>query len=235
MCVSSKIRGSFRVLLFIILGCGMGLSALAQPPTIHLTGVMQSGEKSIAYVEGTLYQVGELLPSGHKVEEVLTDGIRVSNSDGEHFHVPIGNPAGVEKLTATVVPEEPPEPEESMPSISIIQSSETPENQPEMPENQPETPENQPATPSKVPVAILIVSIAAVLIGAFISTIAEIWYIVACFQESIWWGLGALFLPFVSLFFLFMHWDRAKKPFLMGLIGALIAVGGVLVAPAIYL
>ncbi len=228
MCVSSKIRGSFRVLLFIILGCGMGLSALAQPPTIHLTGVMQSGEKSIAYVEGTLYQVGELLPSGHKVQDILTDGIRVSAPDGENYYVPVGNPAGIEKLAAEVVPETLAEPEEPAANISFVQASEPQEEASEPPEEAAETAYN-------ISFAIMIVSIVVVLIGAFISTIGEIWYIVACFQESIWWGLGALFLPFVSLFFLFMHWDRAKKPFLLGLVGALIAIGGVLVAPAIYL
>ena len=46
-----------------------------------------------------------------------------------------------------------------------------------------------------------------------------IWFLIVTFQESVGWGLGCLFVPFVSLIFLILHWDVAKKPFLVSLLG----------------
>ena len=51
------------------------------------------------------------------------------------------------------------------------------------------------------------------------------------FRVSILWGLGCLFLPFVSLFFLITNWDKAGRPFLIGLLGAVVLVGGVILTP----
>ena len=51
------------------------------------------------------------------------------------------------------------------------------------------------------------------------------------FRVSILWGLGCLFLPFVSLFFLITNWDKAGRPFLIGLLGAAVLVGGVILTP----
>ena len=36
--------------------------------------------------------------------------------------------------------------------------------------------------------------------------------LIKAFQQSIWWGLGYLFVPFVGLFYIVMFWDDAKKP-----------------------
>ena len=41
----------------------------------------------------------------------------------------------------------------------------------------------------------------------------------------VWWGLGYLFIPFVSLFFVASHWDVAKKPFLRCLCAGLFFIG----------
>ncbi len=57
------------------------------------------------------------------------------------------------------------------------------------------------------------------LLGAFCLLIGSIVLIVAGFQESIWWGLAILFLPFAGLIFLFMHWERGKNGFLMMVAG----------------
>jgi len=51
-------------------------------------------------------------------------------------------------------------------------------------------------------------------IGMFVS---GIWLLVVAFQESIWWGLGCILVPFVALIFVAMHWDKAGKPFLVQL------------------
>jgi hypothetical protein len=42
------------------------------------------------------------------------------------------------------------------------------------------------------------------------------------FQTSVWWGLGSLLLPLVSLIFVIMHWPVAKKPFLISFVGTVL-------------
>jgi hypothetical protein len=45
----------------------------------------------------------------------------------------------------------------------------------------------------------------------------NLWLLVIAFRESVGWGLGSMFLPFVSWIFVILHWDDAKRPFLMHL------------------
>jgi hypothetical protein len=52
------------------------------------------------------------------------------------------------------------------------------------------------------------------IVGYIGAAIAGIWFLIVAFQEDVWWGLGCLFVPFVSLIFLFAHWEEAKRPFL---------------------
>lgn len=54
--------------------------------------------------------------------------------------------------------------------------------------------------------------------------------LLTAFRTSLWWGLGYLFVPLVAFVFLFMHWDRAGKPFVASLIFTGITVGLYLVA-----
>ena len=56
-------------------------------------------------------------------------------------------------------------------------------------------------------------------IGAVLLIFGKIGFIIATFRESIWWGLGSLFIPFVGLFFLISHWEDAKGPFFLALMG----------------
>ena len=56
------------------------------------------------------------------------------------------------------------------------------------------------------------------IIGAIIAIIFGFILLMKAFQESILWGLGYLFEPFVSLIFIIVHWQEAKSPFLKGLI-----------------
>jgi hypothetical protein len=57
-----------------------------------------------------------------------------------------------------------------------------------------------------------------IVIGGIISVVYGIILLIKAFQTSIWWGLGYIFIPLVALIFVVVHWDVAKKPFLMGLL-----------------
>jgi hypothetical protein len=60
--------------------------------------------------------------------------------------------------------------------------------------------------------------------GIIMSAIGGIWFLVVAFQESVLWGLGCMFVPFVSLIFLISHWSNAAKPFGVSLLGSVIMV-----------
>lgn len=68
---------------------------------------------------------------------------------------------------------------------------------------------------------------ALLIIGFLISLGAGIWLLVLAFQENIWWGIGSLLIGPVMLVFAFMHWDRAKVPFLINLAGVALIVAGI--------
>lgn len=61
-----------------------------------------------------------------------------------------------------------------------------------------------------------------VAIGSIVMLIFGVILLVKAFQTSILWGLGYIFVPFVALVFVIMHWDDTKKPFLYTLLGAVI-------------
>jgi len=73
----------------------------------------------------------------------------------------------------------------------------------------------------------------AILFGAglIVGLVYGIILLVKAFQVSIWWGLGYLLVPFVALVFVIMHWDVAKKPFLMSLLSIPLILLGVVLAP----
>ena len=56
------------------------------------------------------------------------------------------------------------------------------------------------------------------VIGFAISAFAGIWFLVVAFRQSVLWGLACLLIPFVSLIFLIIHWNEAKRPFLWSLL-----------------
>jgi hypothetical protein len=65
--------------------------------------------------------------------------------------------------------------------------------------------------------------------GLITALIGWIWFLVAAFRESILWGLACLFLPIVSLIFLILHWNEAKRPFFVQLLAmALLIAAAVL-------
>ncbi len=52
----------------------------------------------------------------------------------------------------------------------------------------------------------------------------NVWIMVLAFQESVAWGLGCLFVPFVSLIFVIQYWQESKRPFLIGLATSVLGV-----------
>jgi len=69
-------------------------------------------------------------------------------------------------------------------------------------------------------------------LGWLIALIGGIMVLIKAFQQSVWWGLGSIFIPFVSLIFVIMYWSVAKKGFLISLGGTVLAIVGVFVAAA---
>ncbi len=70
-----------------------------------------------------------------------------------------------------------------------------------------------------------------ILLGLAIFLVGGLFYLVAAFRVSIWWGLGCLFIPIVQLFFLIVHWPAAKKPFFIQLLGFVVLLVGYLINP----
>lgn len=62
-----------------------------------------------------------------------------------------------------------------------------------------------------------IVCLILILLGLLIGLVYGIQLMLLAFQESVLWGLGYLFVPFVSLVFIIMFWPQAKGPFLKSL------------------
>jgi hypothetical protein len=68
----------------------------------------------------------------------------------------------------------------------------------------------------------------AMWLGLILLFVGGLVFIIAAFRESILWGLAVLFLPFVSLIFLILHWQRAKDGFFIQIYGLLAVLLGVL-------
>jgi len=71
------------------------------------------------------------------------------------------------------------------------------------------------------------------VIGLVVMLVGGIWLLVVAFKESIWWGLGSLFIPFVSLIFAIMHWSKASKPFLIAIGGMVVYFIGIFMSGAL--
>jgi hypothetical protein len=67
------------------------------------------------------------------------------------------------------------------------------------------------------------VGVVLLVVGAIIEIVGLIRFLMAAFGESILWGLGTLLVPFVGLIFLFMHSDKALRPFIWMVLGGVLA------------
>jgi hypothetical protein len=70
-------------------------------------------------------------------------------------------------------------------------------------------------------------------LGLIVFLIGSIWYVIETFRVGILWGLSCMFLPFVSFVFLFVHWRVAAKPFMMSILGLVIAFLGTLLITSV--
>ncbi|MDD5034762.1 MAG: DUF4124 domain-containing protein [Methylococcaceae bacterium] len=61
------------------------------------------------------------------------------------------------------------------------------------------------------------IGFALLVIGGIISLIYGVILMVKAFQESVWWGLGYLFIPVVGFIFVAAHWEVSRRPFLRSL------------------
>ena len=71
-------------------------------------------------------------------------------------------------------------------------------------------------------------------LGALLMIVGGIWLLVVAFKKSVWWGLGSLLIPFVSLIFVIMNWQVAKKPFLIQLAGVVLCVVAYMSSPELF-
>ncbi len=63
-------------------------------------------------------------------------------------------------------------------------------------------------------------------IGIGIFIIGGIGTLIAAFKESLLWGLGCLLFTPISLVFLVLHWQKAKNPFFLQLVGLAVVLLG---------
>ena len=78
--------------------------------------------------------------------------------------------------------------------------------------------------------ALLIVGLS---IAAIAMIIGGLMMIVAAFREHILWGLGYLFVPFVSLIFIVRYWKEARVGFVVSTLGLVIFAGTLFAAPEV--
>lgn len=72
-----------------------------------------------------------------------------------------------------------------------------------------------------IPAALLCLGV-----GAVVSIIGGLVFLVTAFNVNLLWGLGCFFVPGVSLIFLILNWDVAKRPFILSLIGTALMLAG---------
>jgi hypothetical protein len=64
------------------------------------------------------------------------------------------------------------------------------------------------------------------LLGWLIAFAGGIWFLVVAFQDDAIQGILCLFVPFYSLIYLITHFEETKKPFLVQVVGGVLAMGG---------
>src|SRR5262249_8422966 len=77
--------------------------------------------------------------------------------------------------------------------------------------------------------AVLVLLIGVGVIGC---VMAWLWFLVVAFRVNEGYGLGCMLIPIpVALIFLFEHWQKAKRPFLVQLAACVPLLLGVVIAP----
>ena len=63
-------------------------------------------------------------------------------------------------------------------------------------------------------------------IGLGVFIFGGVAFLISAFKTSLLWGVGCLLITPVTIFYLFMHWGDAKKPFIILLSGSAIMLVG---------
>ncbi len=79
--------------------------------------------------------------------------------------------------------------------------------------------------------AVIIIALIFMLAGFIVILVSGIRLLIYAFEESIAWGLGYMFVPFVNLAFIFMHWDKCGKWFFINLGGGALIIVAVVMVP----
>jgi len=58
--------------------------------------------------------------------------------------------------------------------------------------------------------------------GLIIFIIGGIGFLIATFKTSPLWGVGCIFIYPIQIIYLFAHWDSARKPFFIQLLGGFV-------------
>jgi hypothetical protein len=74
--------------------------------------------------------------------------------------------------------------------------------------------------------AVPAVGMAVWILGALISFVGGIWFLVVAFTVDATQGLLCLCVPFYSLYFLITNWEDTKMPFFVNLIGVFVSMLG---------
>ena len=64
-------------------------------------------------------------------------------------------------------------------------------------------------------------------LGAIVMIVTGIMIMIKAFQTSLVWGLLYIFVPFASIVFCVMHWNKVGKLFLIALVSLLPFYGGI--------
>ena len=71
-----------------------------------------------------------------------------------------------------------------------------------------------------------------VILGLILCLVGSIWILIAAFKVSTLWGLGVLFInTIVTVIFVFLHFEEAKKPFIIWVIGVVLLIVGLIISP----
>ena len=77
-----------------------------------------------------------------------------------------------------------------------------------------------------------IIGLILLAVGGIVAFVGGIWVLVLAFKQHILWGLGSLFVPFVSLVFVIKYHKVALKPFLICVAGWVLLIIGSVIAGA---
>ncbi len=195
-----------KLLLTALIFCA-GWS-FGERPQILCTGTMSGAKGAVAVIDGDVYRANDTV-AGYQVISITDRGVNVRYlEDGSEHFVMVSSGAALRAETQN-------------------DPAATKEGKTKAAKNEPQT---QPLGMDKK----LLISLSLLGLGMLISTISSIWFLVVSFKESVWWGLGCLFIPLIPLIFLIKYWYEAKRPFGLMVLGNLLIFGAVFMAPEFF-